>query len=350
MIAEIKDGDVTNYIRGVTGIIYSKDKKGTKTYYVTNNHGDVTALVNSSGNIIKEYTYDEYGVEKNPDKSDKNPFRYCGEYFDIETGFIYLRARYYDPTLGRFISEDPARDEINWYVYCSGNPVNAFDPSGLISVIFVSSNMEKQADDRKKYYTEKYGTDSYKIIVDSANSFVEKWNNFFDIASKNNVNIDAIEIISHGSIDGKIGKDSGGTAYSTGYIYFTDSKKNKLYARYNNSMRKGDCSIADLRSVSSSEMNLEGCNTANPDTYNVVYGFMQKVNAKTYSGFDGGSKWDNNIKDHVRGGGEYGVTRAHPFNPAYYVKEYQHTWWKYVEKNEDGSPARARYGRRCFTK
>ena len=59
VIAEIKDGDVTNYIRGLCGIIYSKDKKGTKTYYVTNNHGDVTALVNSSGTIIKEYTYDE---------------------------------------------------------------------------------------------------------------------------------------------------------------------------------------------------------------------------------------------------------------------------------------------------
>ena len=157
VIAEIKDGDVTNYIRGVTGIIYSKDKKGTKTYYVTNNHGDVTALVNSSGNIIKEYTYDEYGVEKNPDKSDKNPFRYCGEYFDSETGFIYLRARYYDPELGRFISLDfhwtpdnmiygddndngnaeidilAIRQSNNLYVYCMNSPIYFTDPSGYRS-------------------------------------------------------------------------------------------------------------------------------------------------------------------------------------------------------------------------
>ena len=131
VIAEIKDGDVTNYIRGLCGIIYSKDKKGTKTYYVTNNHGDVTALVNSSGTIIKEYTYDEYGVEVSPDENDSNPFRYCGEYYDTETGFIYLRARYYDPSICRFISEDPAKNGFNWYIYCSNNPVNRTDPFGL---------------------------------------------------------------------------------------------------------------------------------------------------------------------------------------------------------------------------
>lgn len=54
-----------------------------------------------------------------------------GEYFDKETGNIYLRARYYDPGLGRFISEDPIRDGLNWYVYCGGNPIKFVDPLGL---------------------------------------------------------------------------------------------------------------------------------------------------------------------------------------------------------------------------
>ena len=57
--------------------------------------------------------------------------RYCGEYYDAETGLIYLRARYYDPSIGRFISEDPIKDGINWYVYCSNNPIKFVDPSGL---------------------------------------------------------------------------------------------------------------------------------------------------------------------------------------------------------------------------
>ena len=67
----------------------------------------------------------------NEDGNDNNPFRYSGEYTDGETGMIYLRARYYDPGLGRFISEDPIKDGMNWYVYCNGNPVNRWDPSGL---------------------------------------------------------------------------------------------------------------------------------------------------------------------------------------------------------------------------
>lgn len=60
-----------------------------------------------------------------------NPFRYCGEYFDKETGSIYLRARYYDPATSRMLSEDPARHGLNWYSYCFNNPVNFIDPSGL---------------------------------------------------------------------------------------------------------------------------------------------------------------------------------------------------------------------------
>ena len=42
----------------------------------------------------------------------------------------YLRARYYDPTTGRFTSEDPAKDGLNWYVYCGNNPINRWDPTG----------------------------------------------------------------------------------------------------------------------------------------------------------------------------------------------------------------------------
>ncbi len=67
---------------------------------------------------------------------DDNPFRYCGEYFDKETGTIYLRARYYNPAIGRFITEDSYLGEsndplsLNLYTYCSSNPINFWDPTG----------------------------------------------------------------------------------------------------------------------------------------------------------------------------------------------------------------------------
>ena len=54
----------------------------------------------------RAYNYDAFGVEKNPNPQDENPFRYCGEYFDRETETYYLRARYYDPTIGRFTQQD----------------------------------------------------------------------------------------------------------------------------------------------------------------------------------------------------------------------------------------------------
>jgi len=93
------------------------------TFYQTNDHGDVTAW----GDVT--YSYDAFGNEKT-ESTGSNPFRYSGEYYDEETGFIYLRNRYYDPSTGRFINEDPIKDGLNWYVYCGGNPVMFVDPTG----------------------------------------------------------------------------------------------------------------------------------------------------------------------------------------------------------------------------
>ena len=59
-----------------------------------------------------------------------NPIRYSGEYYDEESNMVYLRARYYDIESRRFISEDPAKDGVNWYVYCGNSPVMFVDPSG----------------------------------------------------------------------------------------------------------------------------------------------------------------------------------------------------------------------------
>ena len=99
------------------------------TYY-TNLRGDIAGYVDSDGNTVV-YKYDAWGNLLNPTEDDENPFRYTGEYYDQETGFIYLRNRYYDPSEGRFTTEDPIQDGLNWYVYCGNNPVMFMDPWGL---------------------------------------------------------------------------------------------------------------------------------------------------------------------------------------------------------------------------
>ena len=127
------------YIRGTNLVAKYNFKNGDKTeytYYTQNAHGDVVNLTNAEGKVTKKYTYDAFGVEKNIDENDTNAFRYCGEYFDTETGTIYLRARYYNPSNGRFISRDSFAGKLedplslNLYTYCANNPIIYFDPSG----------------------------------------------------------------------------------------------------------------------------------------------------------------------------------------------------------------------------
>jgi len=60
---------------------------------------------------------------------DENPFRYAGYRFDPETGLYYLKARYYSPGLGRFLTQDRLI-YINRYVYADNNPINFVDPTG----------------------------------------------------------------------------------------------------------------------------------------------------------------------------------------------------------------------------
>ncbi|MBR5236910.1 MAG: hypothetical protein IKW06_06045 [Clostridia bacterium] len=109
----------------------AKKIDGTYYYYVYNGHGDVVLVVNENGNVQNSYTYDAWGKVLNQSETVDNSLLYAGEYFDEETGLIYLRNRYYDPNARRFITEDPARDELNWYAYCGNNPVNCVDPWGL---------------------------------------------------------------------------------------------------------------------------------------------------------------------------------------------------------------------------
>lgn len=125
------NGTVTKYIRGIQ--LISTKTGSNESFYNYNAHGDVVQLTNGSGDIMKQYSYDAFGVELNKDVNDTNPFRYCGEYFDNETESVYLRARYYSPVSGRFITEDPAKDGLNWYIYCGGNPILRMDPTGYIT-------------------------------------------------------------------------------------------------------------------------------------------------------------------------------------------------------------------------
>ena len=149
--ADVVSGQVTQYVRGL-GLTALVQADGTRLQYVTDGHGDVKKLVNSSGTVVVDYTYDAFG-NQTEEAEDSNPFRYAGEYWDSESGLIYLRARYYDSGVGAFVSEDPAKDGLNWYSYCAGNPVNFVDPTGNVITTWDEQNMSSSDLRRLEQYT-----------------------------------------------------------------------------------------------------------------------------------------------------------------------------------------------------
>ena len=128
VVGEASGDSIIKYTYG-NGLV-SINNNGTIGYYHTDEHGNVSAISNKSREVVATYDFDAFGNETASTDTYYNPMRYCGEYYDDETGFIYLRARYYSPNVGRFISEDPIKDGTNWYVYCSNNPIAFVDPSG----------------------------------------------------------------------------------------------------------------------------------------------------------------------------------------------------------------------------
>ena len=171
------NGDITRYVYDRGNIVLETDgdyritatnvrdsrqlnyrETGESTYfYQFNGHGDVTKLLDLSGSTIKDYSYDPYGNEsfsltpsfggnisttlwQAEESTIDNPFRYCGEYLDLSSGFYYLRARDYDPATQRFLTEDSYSGQtseplsLNLYSYCQGNPIRYIDPSGYMQI------------------------------------------------------------------------------------------------------------------------------------------------------------------------------------------------------------------------
>ena len=114
------------------------DRKVSVTICVTQRLNTPQALTDKAGQIVWSAQYDKFGaatISGNGGTSSTSSLecnlRFPGQYFDAETGLHYNFHRYYDPSLGRYITEDPVRDGLNWYAYAGSNPVGNIDPLGL---------------------------------------------------------------------------------------------------------------------------------------------------------------------------------------------------------------------------
>jgi RHS repeat-associated protein len=128
----LKDGS-TAYIYGPGGLPLEQVNGSTAVWLHHDQIGSSRLITDGSGTSQATHTYDPYGNLVASTGTITNPLRFAGEYLDAESGMYYLRARYYEPATGQFISRDRAVAlTLKPYAYSAGNPLNATDPSGLI--------------------------------------------------------------------------------------------------------------------------------------------------------------------------------------------------------------------------
>ena len=145
LVSEITNGQTFWYTYDSNANLVSIIIGGKNYFYVRNLQNDIIALIDEDGNTVVNYTYDSWGKILSITGSLKdtvgqqNPFRYRGYYYDKETGMYYLKNRYYDPELRRFISSDAVTTLIastetlhnrNLYTYCNQNPLTRSDGNG----------------------------------------------------------------------------------------------------------------------------------------------------------------------------------------------------------------------------
>ena len=143
VVTETEDRTVLRYIRGSELIARNTDAVRTYYHYASDEMGSITHVTDEEGNILNRYEYDAWGNLTAEDEQVSNRFKYTGEQFDAITQQYYLRARFYNPSLARFMQEDTYRgDGLNLYTYCANNPVRYVDPSGHEKTVSFSDKLE----------------------------------------------------------------------------------------------------------------------------------------------------------------------------------------------------------------
>jgi RHS repeat-associated protein len=128
------DDGTRKYVWGL-GLAYSAAGTATEVQHA-DRLGSIRAITDGSGTVVGSFRTDEFGIPTASTGAGSSPFRYSGEPVDA-SGLTYLRARYYDPSIGRFMSRDPFAGaactpvSLNRYIYVHENPTTWSDPSGL---------------------------------------------------------------------------------------------------------------------------------------------------------------------------------------------------------------------------
>jgi RHS repeat-associated protein len=139
VIVATTGGASTGYVQ-VQGRILAEYEAGAWGYVLPDHLGSVRQLVGSESQVSLAQSFDPFGVLFETSGSGESGFRYTGEWWDAEAELLYLRTRYYEPVVGRFISKDifpghpDSPQSLNGWSYVGNKPIKHADPSGLIYI------------------------------------------------------------------------------------------------------------------------------------------------------------------------------------------------------------------------
>jgi RHS repeat-associated protein len=161
-------GSQASYVYGPGGLPIELITSAGTVYAVHHDQlGSTRAVTDSSGTVQATWNYDAYGNVTSSTGSVPMPLQFAGQYTDAESGLQYLRARYYDPTTGQFLTRDPSvTTTLCPYGYVSGNPVNSRDVTGLAKQLLGFG-----ATSAGGYWTETYDTVSNITTVTATSTF-----------------------------------------------------------------------------------------------------------------------------------------------------------------------------------
>lgn len=136
----LRDGNTACALRPVQGNAcglgrISQQSGTTPEYFLGDALGSVRQMTDQAGGITFARNYDPYGTVTSTGGTSQTKFGFTGEQYGDSTQLLYLRARYYNPADGRFLTKDPSRFEKNLYRYASANPINFVDPTGLYAQV-----------------------------------------------------------------------------------------------------------------------------------------------------------------------------------------------------------------------
>ena len=163
----------TSYVTGLGGLPLEQISGSTVTYFHQDQLGSTRALTDSTGTVVGTAASGAYG-EHATSTGITTPFQFAGQYKDAESGLVYLRARYYDPSTGQFISRDPlAAMTRQPYAYSGDNPLNATDPTGLFCLAFWDASQcdLTGAENAAAGIASNVGSHLWQATADTLNSF-----------------------------------------------------------------------------------------------------------------------------------------------------------------------------------